>query len=263
MTWTPSPDVLDAALKHAERQQPSESCGVVVDGRYVEIANRATEVDAFAMDRAQYLAACKSGTLEAVVHSHVYSAPIASMGDLAACERTGVPWLILNWPVGTYNVIEPSGYIAPLIGRTWSFGTLDCWGMVRDGFHAFTGIWVPDFPRTWEWWKDGRSNLIVENVEAAGFVNLGQDVEPRHCDVIVMQVRADVPNHCALYIEPEGLILHHLQGHLSVRETYGGVFQKLTRFVARYKAFLDEMPPAHDPNDRTVWTGEKRGNEPS
>jgi proteasome lid subunit RPN8/RPN11 len=262
MTWQPSPEVLAAALEHAGREKPHESCGVVVGGVYMDITNRATQIDNFSMDRDEFLAACKTGVLEAIVHSHVYSAPIASEGDLTSCERTGVPWLILNWPLGTYNVIEPSGYIAPLIGRTWCFGALDCWSMARDGFHAFTGIWVPDYPRKWEWWKRGE-NLIVENVEDAGFVNLGQDVQPRHCDMIVMQIRSEVPNHVALYVEPEGLILHHLQGHLSVRETYGGFFQKATRFIARYRDFLEHMPPPHDPNDRSVWTGEKRGDEPT
>ena len=36
---------------------------------------------------------------------------------------------------------------------------------------AFTGKVIPDFQRQWEWWRDGKTNLIVENVEAAGFVN--------------------------------------------------------------------------------------------
>lgn len=263
MTWQPTEDILKDALAHAESQKPKESCGVVIDGRYQAIENRATEVDNFAMDRAQFLGACKSGNLDAIVHSHVYAAPIASEGDLTMCEMTAVPWLILNWPLGTYNVIEPSGYVAPLIGRSWCFGALDCWSMARDGFHAFTGIWVPDFPREWEWWRDGSINLIAENVENAGFVNLGQDAKPRHCDFIGMQIRSPVVNHVGLYIEPEGLILHHLQGHFSVRETYGGYFQKATRFIARHKDFLEVMPPTHDPRDRSVWTGEKWGNEPS
>jgi len=260
--WQPTPDILDAALAHAERDKPMESCGLVIEGRYVEVENQATERDNFAMNREQFLAACKSGRLEAVVHSHVYAPPIASEGDRTMCEMTAVPWLIVSWPTRAHTVIEPMGYVAPLIGRTWCFGALDCWGLARDGFKAFTGKDIPDFPREWEWWKTDR-NLIVENVEAAGFVNLGPNVEPRHCDMIVMQIRAKVPNHVALYIEPEGLILHHLQGHNSVRETYGGFFQMATSFIARHKDFLEAMPPAHDPNDRSVWTGEQRGREPT
>jgi proteasome lid subunit RPN8/RPN11 len=262
MTWKPTDEIIHAALAHAEKSKPAESCGVVIDGRYVEIQNRATDRDAFAMDRHEFLAACKSGHLDAVVHSHVYSPPIASQGDLTMCEMTGVPWLIVNWPVGNLSVIEPCGYVAPLVGRQWCFGSLDCWGMARDAFKAFTGKTIPDFPREWEWWRHGQ-NLIVENVAAAGFINLGGDAQPRHCDMIVMQIRSEVPNHVAIYLEPDGIMLHHLQGQLSVRETYGGFFRKATRFIARHEDFMAQMPPLHDPKDRSIWTGEVAGQEPT
>jgi proteasome lid subunit RPN8/RPN11 len=262
MTWQPSDDVLLAAIEHATAHIPAESCGVVVRGKYKPITNRSTETDAFAMDRAEYFAATKGGGLEAIVHSHVYTAPIASQGDLAMCETTGVPWLILNVPVGSWNVIEPSGYTAPLIGRQWSYGSLDCWGLVRDGFKAFTGREIPDFVRDWEWWKTGK-NIIEDNIEAAGFIKLDQDAEPRHCDVIIMQIRAPVPNHCALYIEPEGIMLHQLQGRVSVRETYGGYYRQATRYFIRHRDFIVDEPPPHDPTDRSVWTGENAGREPT
>lgn len=262
MTWQPTQEIVDAALAHAARVQPVESCAVIVDGQYVEIDNVATDKDQFAMDRQQFLAACKSGTLEAVVHSHVYAPPIASQGDRTMCEITNVPWLIINWPVGNWAVIEPCGFVAPLIGRQWCFGALDCWSLARDGFQAFSGKEIPDFHREWEWWRKGQ-NLIVENVKTAGFVNLGGDVMPRHCDMIVMQIRSEVPNHVGLYLEPDSIILHHLQGHLSVRETYGGFWQKATRFVARHQDFMEQMPPVRDPNDRSIWTGEVAGREPT
>lgn len=259
MSWAPSPEVLAAALADASAHQPHEACGVVVNGQFLPILNNSTEHDAFAMDREEYYQATKDGGLEAVVHSHVYAPPLASEGDRTMCEITAVPWLIVSWPLGTYAVIEPSGYRAPLIGRTWCFGALDCWSMARDGFEAFTGIVVPDFDREWEWWRKGQ-NTIVDNVEAAGFVNLGQ-VMPRHCDMVVMQIRSPVPNHVAVYLEPEGIILHHLQGRVSVRETYGGFYQKATVFIARHKDLLDASPPLI--TDRSIWTGEVPGQEPS
>jgi proteasome lid subunit RPN8/RPN11 len=262
MTWKPTKKILEEALAHAERDKPMESCGVVVSGKYVPIANRATVVDHFSMDRREYLAACKSGKLQAVVHSHVYSPPIASQGDRAMCEITAVPWLILNWPVGTHAVIEPSGYVAPLIGRHWAFGSLDCWGLFCDAFKAFTGKEIPYIAREWQFWTRGQS-LIIDSLDEAGFVNLGHDVEPRHCDMIIMQIRSEVPNHVGIYLEPDGIMLHQLEGLNSVRETYGGFFQKATRAIARHKDFLEAMPPIRDPKDRSIWTGEVAGQEPT
>ncbi|WP_043946890.1 NlpC/P60 family protein, partial [Ralstonia solanacearum] len=40
-------------------------------------------------------------------------------------------------------------------------------------------------------------------------------------DVILMQVRAPVPNHAAVYLGGVQM-LHHLHGRLSSRDVYGG-----------------------------------------
>jgi len=51
--------------------------------------------------------------------------------------------------------------------------------------------------------------------------------------VIVMQVRAPVPNHAGVYIG-DGLMLHHLYNRLSSRDVYGGYWQECTRIVLRH-----------------------------
>ena len=260
--WQPSDSILRDAMALANRHMPREGCGVVVRGALIEITNRSTELDHFAMDRAEYFAATRDGGLEAVVHSHAYLPAIASQADRAMCETTAVPWLIVSVPTEQWTVIEPAGYVAPLIGRQWCHGSLDCWGLVRDAFSAFTGKTAPDFARDWDWWHHGQ-NTILENVEAAGFALLPQETTPRHCDIVIMQFRSPVPNHLGLFIEPEGLILHQLSGRKSVREPYGGFFQQITQNIARHKDYLEALPPPHDPNDRLVWTGEIRGKEPN
>lgn len=260
--WKPSARVLDDALAMANSRIPWEACGVVVNGSFIEIPNRSTDPGQFSMDRDHYFRATKDGGLEAIVHSHPYMPAIASQADLAMCETTAVPWLIVSVPTGQWAVIEPTGsYVAPLIGRQWCHGCLDCWGVVRDGFMAFTGKRIPDFNRDWEWWKRG-GNTIMENVESAGFVALPQGTPPQHCDIMIMQFRSDVPNHLGLFLMPEATLLHQVTGHPSVRETYGGFFQQCTRFVARHKELL-EAPPYRDVNDRSIWTGELRGREAS
>lgn len=261
MPWQPSPDILQAAMATARSRLPREACGLVVDGVFQEIANRSPEPHHFQMDRDEFFAATKTGQLDAIVHSHAYLPPIASQADRAMCETTNVPWLIVSVPVEQWTVIEPCGYVAPLIGRQWCHGTLDCWGVVRDGFRAFTGRAPPDFPREWEWWAHGQ-NTILDNVSAAGFVLLPQDTEPQHCDIVLMQFRAEVPNHLGLFIMPEACILHQLFGRTSVREPYGGFFQQCTRFFARHRDFC-ASPPQRDVHDRSVWTGELAGQEPS
>lgn len=260
--WEPTPAIIDEAIAYLTAAMPMEACGVVVDGRFRPVVNESSDEHTFSMERESFLEAIKDGHLDAIVHSHVYLPPIASQADLTMCETTNVPWLIVSVPLNRWTVIEPSGYVAPLIGRKWAHGSLDCWGLVRDGFKAFTGIQMPDYNRRWEWWHRG-DNTIMENLADAGLVVLPSDTNLRHCDVLVLQVRAPVPNHMGLYVEPEGLILHQLANRFSVRETYGGYWRSSTVAVARHRDFIDYPPPPHDIMDRRVWTGEIIGQEPS
>lgn len=261
MIWQPDDDILRQAMAMAHHRLPWEACGVVIDGKFLEISNRSTEVDHFAMDREEFFQATRAGGLQAIVHSHAYLPAIASQADRAMCETTGVPWLIVSVPTEQWIVIEPSGYVAPLIGRQWCHGSLDCWGVVRDGFAAFTGKQPPDFARDWDWWHKGH-NTIMDHVDDAGFALLSQGTTPQHCDILIIQFRSQVPNHLGLFIMPEAAMLHQISGRVSVRETYGGFFQMATRYIARHRDFL-EAPPWRDVADRSVWTGEIRGQEPS
>jgi len=260
--WQPSPNILDGSMAMARKAMPMEACAVVVNGELMPITNRSTQRNHFAMDKDEYFKATRDGGLEAIVHSHVYQPAMASQADRSMCETVGVPWLIVSVPTESWTVVEPAGFTAPLIGREWCHGSLDCWGIVRDGFTAFTGKRPPDFWRDWDWWHRGE-NTILDNVEKAGFCLLPQGTLPRHCDIVIMQFRSPVPNHLGLFIEPEGLILHQLSGRLSVRETYGGFYLQITQYIARHRDYLHDPAPPHDPNDRSVWTGEIRGREPS
>lgn len=96
--------------------------------------------------------------------------------------------------------IEPCGYEAPLVGRPFSHGHLDCIQLVNDYYKRELGIILPNFERHDGWWDDGRSDLYTEGFPKAGFVRV--DGEPRKHDVLLMQIRSKnrVPNHAAIYL---------------------------------------------------------------
>ena len=240
MTFKPTPDQVAAALEHAAADNPLECCGVIAGGRYWPLKNTATERDAFVMDMRGFIEVEKQHKVEAIVHSHIYAQPVASDGDRAMCEKTGLPWLIVSWPLGNHLVIEPCGYRAPLIGRQWAWGTHDCYGLIRDGFQDYTGILLPDFPREWMWWKEG-GDIIADQFAEAGFVRLPPDTPHRHCDLIGMRLHAPVVNHLGLFLAPD-ILLHQLLGRLSVREPYGGVYLYATVLHLRHRQLIDEPP---------------------
>jgi cell wall-associated NlpC family hydrolase len=223
MTWQPSQEILTDAFAHAAKCAPLESCGLVLEGRYYPVSNEADEPDYFTMSARERIGLeAEHGPAQAIVHSHCYRNNVASLADLASCEKFGVPWLIIAWPLSTWRVIEPSGFKAPLLGRPWAWGTLDCFGLVRDAYRQLAGIELPDFEREWGWWEKG-GDLIASQYGKAGFTALEPGAGFENLDVIGCQIRAPVVNHVGVWL-PGDLILHQLAGRVSTREPFGGVF---------------------------------------
>lgn len=240
VAFTPSLGALSGALYHASQSQPLESCGLIADGEYFPLVNKATDHDTFVMDTKGFIKVASEHKVEAIVHSHVYQPPMASDGDRAMCEKMGLPWLIMSWPTGKYSVIKPSGYRAPLVGRQWAWGSHDCFGLIQDGFEDHTGIRIRDFPRDWMWWRNG-GNIIADQFRLAGFVSIAQDSIPQHCDVMGMQINSPVVNHLGLFLHPDQL-LHQMMGRLSIREDYGGLYARATVLHLRHEKFIGQEP---------------------
>lgn len=232
---------------HAQAEYPRESCGLVIvlkgRKRYVPCKNAAQGTEHFVLPADEYAAAEDLGEVVAVVHSHPDAPAAASQADLVSCEASGLPWhivrvdLIDGAPVaGEMSTIEPTGYRAPLIGREFSHGVLDCYQLIVDWYAQERGITLPQFSRADEWWNDGKSDLYTDGFPKAGFVRLPEGGAPEKGDVILMQIRAKngVPNHAAIYLG-DGLMLHHMHGRLSSRDLYGGWYLESTRAVLRYQ----------------------------
>lgn len=232
--------VIQAIRDHAAREYPRECCGVVlrVDGReeYVPCTNRAEGTDQFVMDHREFAAAEDRGEVLAIVHSHPNLPPMPSEADRVGCEKSGVPWLIMNWPTGEYVEMAPCGHVSPLLGRPFAHGVLDCYALIRDYYQQELGIELPDFDRRSEWWLKG-DNLYLDNFGKAGFVAVPTE-DLRHHDVVLMQVAAPVPNHAAIFLE-QGEILQHCIGRLSGKDVYGGYWRRVTVKVLRHKDLLD------------------------
>ena len=226
------------ALEHARAEYPREACGLLVirKGRevYARCRNIGVGTDQFVIHPEDYVAADMEGEIVGVVHSHLGMSPEPSQADRVACEASGLPWHIVGFPSEDWVRIEPTGFVAPLVGREWSHGVLDCYSLVRDWFRSERGVLLPNFARFDDWWKRGE-NLYLDNFAQVGFeaVNFAdlRSLQPGDC--FLMQVASPVPNHAAVYLG-DGLILHHLQGRLSSRDVYGGYWQKVTTHVLKY-----------------------------
>lgn len=238
---------LAAVLEHARREYPRECCGLIIvrrgRERYVPCRNTAIGSEHFILPGEDFAAAEEQGTVMAVVHSHPDAPATPSQADRVSCEASGLPWHIVRVDRAELDdhsldlqTIEPSGYQAPLVGREFAHGVLDCYALVRDWYRIERGIVLPDFERRDDWWLTGE-NLYLDNFRAAGFEPVADGAPLKVGDGILMQVRSPQhPNHAGVYID-EGFqwMLHHAHGRLSTREVYGGYWREVTRLVVRHK----------------------------
>ena len=251
-------ETIEAIKAHAVKDYPRESCGLVVtvkgDETYWPCKNLAESANQFVMDKEDYADAEDAGEISAIVHSHPDADAVPSEADKLACEATQLPWVIVSvreGEVAGMSVNPPTGYVAPLVGRQFFHGVMDCLTLIQDWYAREAGIILPSYFREDDWWHKGK-DYYMERYEHAGFRELAPSETIQPGDVVLMTIRANVANHAGIYIDTRPLteapnlhpvpnaMLHHLHGRLSDRVVYGGFWLMSTNKVIRHKDFKNE-----------------------
>lgn len=216
-------------LAHAAECAPQESCGFVIDKQgslhYMPCQNIALQPDDyFEISPDDWLKAHEAGELVALVHSHPDGLPVLSEADRMVQRRTALPW----WLVCNHQIYKFRN-MAPLIGREFEHGVMDCLTLFRDAYHL-AGIEIPDYFREDDWWKTSQ-DLYLENMEKNHFYRV-TNVQPG--DVILVCLGSEKANHAAIYCGDQQ-VLHHCPQRLSKRDTYGGYWLNYTHSIWRHK----------------------------
>jgi proteasome lid subunit RPN8/RPN11 len=244
--------VISDIYAHAAAENPRECCGVVISEpgarRYIPVANSAAKSEEdFRISAEAWASVEDQGQPVCIVHSHPGQSARLSGADRVSIEATELPWLIVEVREGvpvSHLVHLPTGYQAPLIGRPFHHGVLDCYTLVRDYYLRELGIDLPDYEREDGWW-DGAEDHYMEKYESTGFHQI--DISDlRQGDLVIMQVKASKANHAGIYLadgklqtEPDhhpmpGCILHHLYGRDSKRDLFGGYWRDAARLFLRH-----------------------------
>jgi proteasome lid subunit RPN8/RPN11 len=247
-------DTLAAISTHALADYPRESCGLVIvrkgRERYVPCRNTSTTPsEHFRLRADDFAAAEDQGEVIALVHSHPDTNAEPSDADRVACEASELPWHIVSVirdggdpVVRDVRTVTPCGYEAPLVGREFAHGILDCYTLVQDWYARERGVELPYFERHDGWWDiegEDQPDLYMKHFAEAGFQIVAAHPQDegfvfQEGDIVLMQHRATVANHAAVYVG-DGKMLHHLHGRLSSLDIYGGMWAEITRAIVRRK----------------------------
>lgn len=245
-----------AAMKHAESEYPNECVGVIsLDGEYIPLKNVSrTPTTHFSLseeDDAKYGTLDDDGNpqVAAIMHSQCYARgeinPLLigpSKADMEQCLATQCTWGLVGCIEG---IAEEPVYFGeflldtPLLARKFVPQVTDCFNFIRSFYWQVYQIKLPEFPRDWNWWING-GNLYEEGFTKAGFEKIDMaDLAPG--DIVLAQLRSPVPNHAVVILD-DGLMAHHPQQMLSVREPFGR-WRTFAVQAIRHKSFGGKEPP--------------------
>lgn len=237
-----------AIIDHANRDYPREACGVIVGKEYIPCKNIAADDAQFEIDPIDLVGAGKEGKIRAYVHSHPDGNTDPSMPDRVQMNLHGLPWIITNGH--DVAIHKPDGYQAPLLGREYHHGLMDCYSLVKDYYQRELGITLNDYERTDAWWEDAKSKpLYVDNFKKEGFVEV--DTIQKHDLILCRLGRTAHINHALVFIGDgtlksertedvigDCLVLHHPYNRQSLREIYGEAWQRRAAMIIRHKSLI-------------------------
>ena len=237
-----------AIVAHAQQDYPRESCGVIIGKEYIPCTNISPDNAQFEIDPWDIVGASKEGEITAYVHSHPDGNTKPSMPDRVQMNLHGLPWIITNGI--DVEIHEPNGYQAPLLGREYHHGIMDCYTLIQDYYQRELGITLSNYERTDAWWEDKDSKpLYLDGFKKEGFVEV--DTIQKHDIILCRLGRTEHVNHALVFIGDgklksertddvvgNDLVLHHPYGRESLREIYGEQWQRRAVIIIRHKSML-------------------------
>ena len=158
-------------------------------------------------------------------HSHPHGPAYPSYADMRSFLAGPDDWLIadISGKMAEFFTLThaKSPALSPDFGvsehvrpdlhdRGFRHGVTDCYSLIRDYYHQYFGIDLPDFARDWHWWSQGKS-MYRDNFTAAQFTALEPGTPLQAGDICLMRIRSEVANHAAIWLG-DGRIFHHLAG---------------------------------------------------
>ena len=231
-------DYLSEIEEHFKTEYPREACGVlgVVKGKthWFPCTNIADDEEDFIIDSSEYLKLKRTTDIIGIIHSHPDASCDASDTDIKYCNALAIPYYIFSYPDMELNIVQPTSNSTSLYGREYEFGVTDCFEAARD-YLASKNISISSRAAFEDdWWEKDLDYFTEDLIKEWDLVSVPLS-DLRENDVLVFNVKSDIPNHCGVYIGNE-YFYHHAQQRLSCRESLYPFWHKYLKGAYRYDA---------------------------
>jgi len=221
--------------EHFEECYPREGCGVLAvvkgDLKWFPCNNVATGDDDFIIDSKQFIDISHRSDIVSVVHSHPDASNDPSETDIKYCNATGLTYHIFSYPEMALYTLQPDKQAKPLYGREYEFGKDDCFEAARD-YYINKGLDIPNRPPFEDdWWEKDLDYFTDDYIATWGFERV--DGNMKEGDLLIFTIRANVGNHCGVYLG-EDIFYHHAENRLSCRENLYPFWKQYITGVYRY-----------------------------
>jgi len=195
-------------IAHAEEEFPNESCGIVVDKKYIPYDNASNDKEeAFVISNIEYDRYYANDRIQYIVHSH-NNRDSASELDQVKAEDIGLPHIILNIRHGKFAELFCLGIDTPFLGRPFHFGCWDCLQLVYDYYKGKFDIELPNPPRDISF-LDNNHNFFEEYLnELTMLVVVG--IDDLREDDILFYTHAGRIMHVGIYMDDDKCLHHWL-----------------------------------------------------
>lgn len=121
-----------------------------------------------------------------------------------------------------------------LIGRQYSAGKADCYGLCVDYYRDVFGLDLTNIARPEEWWLDSRMDIINDLFQVDGWENIGcnlRNLQPG--DALIFALVSGKANHLGVYVG-NGMFIHHLYKRMSCEESLAQKWMSRCLMVVRH-----------------------------
>lgn len=215
-------------LKFAKQKPNQEVCGLIVNFNVVPCKNISSEPSKhFILDPNDYLSCSRSGTIQAIYHSHVNQNKTSSLIDQDSAAKHNLPIITCNLQFETFHVFIPNP--VSYVGRVFELGELDCFTLLRDFYQHELKIGLTEI--------QGKYSYSRKSEAFSDFAKLGfYKVESAEKIGDVILTKNGDAFHILIYLGGN-TVLHQPMDIPSLIQNYDTTLKQKTTIILRHVSF--------------------------